>query len=191
MIKQLLWSVLMLSLLAGCGTTSVKTDWKDPGYLGHGIGSVLVICVPTNLDNGNSCMDEFVSQFKKRGVSAVPAYSAMSVTAPKQEVIAKARELGLQMVLVSRFLDKKSELEIYPRQGPTMLMFPGWYDPGYELVPQEYEVIGTVLYEVASGKAIWSAVSDTLAGRSEKKVTKSYVEAMIDKLKHQGLLGGH
>lgn len=55
-------------------------------------------------------------------------------------------------------------------------------------VENEYQVFGTVLYDAVSGKAIWSAVSDTLISRSDKKALESYVRTMLKKMEGQGLI---
>ena len=188
MMKVAMMLVLAL-LLAGCSRTSVKEEWKDPGYRGPGVRSVVVLVLPPDIE-GNRTADEFVAQLGERGISAVAGYKAMPASAATREaVMEKARELGYEMVLVSSFLDRRRELDIYPRQGPSLIMMPGfdiW--PSHELVENEYLVFATNLYQVASGKPIWSAVSDTFARGSTQKDLRSYVKAVLRKMERQGLL---
>lgn len=191
MLKVAMLVLALVLLVAGCSRTTVKEEWKDPGYSGRGTGSVVVLVLPPDLE-GNRAADEFVAQLGRRGVSAVPGYQAMpGSAASKEAVLARARELGFQSVLVSSFLDRRSELGIYPRQSPSMIMMPDfdlW--PSYELVENQYLVFATVLYDAASGKAIWSALSDTFARGSSKKDVRSYVKAVLKKMERQGLLAG-
>lgn len=183
-------TMLALALVvAACSRTTVKDEWKDPGYSGPGISSVVVLVVPPDVE-GNRTADEFAQQLAQRGVSAVPGYKAMpDSAASKEAVLAKARELGFQAVLVSSFLDKRRELGIYPYQGPSMIMMPDWNMwPSYEMVENEYLVFATALYDAATGKAIWSAVSDTFVRGSPQKDLKSYVKAVLKKMEKQGLV---
>ena len=83
----------------------------------------------------------------------------------------------------------RSQLDIYPRENTSMLLMPElniWSSNRY--VENEYQVFGTVLYDAVSGKAIWSAVSDTLISRSDKKALESYVRTMLKKMEGQGLI---
>jgi hypothetical protein len=150
---------------------------------------VVVLVLPPDVE-GNRTADEFVTQLGERGISAVAGYKAMPASAASREaVLEKARELGYQMVLVSSFLDRRSELGIYPRQGPSMIMMPDWNMwPAYELVENQYLVFATALYQTATGKAIWSAVSDTFVRGSPQKDLRSYVKAVLKKMERQGLL---
>jgi len=188
--KKFLLMFAIAMLLAGCAQTKVKDEWKDPGYSGGKVRSVIVLALPPDLE-GKQAMDEFASQLAERGISAVPGYQTTAASAAsKEEFMVKARELGYQMVLISRFLDKRSELGIYQRGSSSMLLMPDLYMwPSYEYVENEFMVFGTALYDAASGKAVWSAVSDTFVKGSDKKNLKSYVKTMLKKMERQGLVG--
>ena len=149
----------------------------------------MVLVLPPDVE-GNRSADQFVAQLKERGISAAPGYKAMPASAASKEgVMAKARDLGFEMVLVSSFLDRKRELAIYPRGSTSMILMPD-YDmwPTYEYRENEYVVFATVLYDAATGKPVWSAVSDTFVKGSDKKVSKSYVKAVLKKMERQGLI---
>lgn len=180
----------LVVLVAGCSRTKVVDEWKDPGYSGAAIRSVVVLVLPPDVE-GNRTADEFALQLSQRGSTAVPGYKAMPASAASREaVLAKARELGYEKVLVSSFLDRRRELGIYPRQGPSMVMMPDWEPwPNYEFVENEYLVFATALYEVSTGKKIWSALSDTFVRGSPQKDLKSYVKAVLKKMEKQGLVG--
>lgn len=188
--KKFLLMFAIAMLLAGCAQTKVKTEWKDPGYSGGKLRSVIVLALPPDLE-GKQAMDIFASQLAERGVSAVPGYQTTAASAAsKEEFMAKARELGYQMVLISRFLDKRSEYALYQRGSSSMLLMPDLYMwPSYEYVENEFLVFATALYDAASGKAVWSAVSDTFVKGSDKKNYQSYVKTVLKKMERQGLVG--
>lgn len=182
--------VAMLLVVGGCAQTTVQNEWRDPGFPGARVDSVIVLALPPDAE-GKLCMDEFVRQLEKRKVSAVAAYStAAAAAASKEEFLVKAREAGYRMALVSRFLDSRSELEIYPRSTPSMILAPGWdVWPTHEYRENEFLIFSTTLYDTTEKKAIWSAVSDTYVKRSDLKTVESYVKAILKKMERQGLIG--
>ena len=177
---------VVAGILCGCNQTKVKTEWKDPGYTGPAVSSVVALCLPAD-SKEKECEDEFVRQLTKDGISAVPGHSAIAAAGSKESAMAKAREMGVGMVLVSRFLQIKSEVDPPVYGGPMFMQgLDVWAEyPRY--LERQYQVFATVLYD-ANGKVIWSAVSDTFASSSEKKTMAHYVSAMIKKMKHQGLI---
>jgi hypothetical protein len=186
--KELTILALAFAFLPGCSQTTLRSEWKDPGYTGPGVRSVVVLCLPSDTKE-KECEDEFVRQLQKAGISAAPGYSTTAeASVSKESALAKAREMGISRVLVSRFLQYRSQLDVYPENNSMMLM------PDYDMwsthrfVENQYQVFGTVLYDSLNGKTIWSAVSDTVLQSSEKKSVESYVRAMIKKLERQQLL---
>lgn len=189
--KTLLIPVLLLICMAGCATTTVTNEWKDPDYSGTALQSVIVLGLPAGLEIGRLSTDEFVKQLKDRGMYAVSGYSApFAAVLSQRTVLAKARELDIKMVLVSRFLDNKTEMSFNNVDKSGVMLMPGfdiWADDQYYVL-NDFQVFRTILYDAASGKAIWSAVSDTFVNGSEKRILKSYVKAMLKKMEGHGLL---
>lgn len=188
MIRQLIGSTLVFGLLTGCATT-IKKEWKDPKFAGPAARSVIVLCLPTD-SKEKECEEDFLAVLKDEHITAVPGYTTSAAMATKEGAMAKARELGIPRVLVSRFIHKKTELDIYTPEPPMMLMGgPDWYfweGPEYE--EHEYQVFATALYDSATGKPIWSALSDTFLRSTVQKGMKSYAKSMVRRLEHQGLL---
>ncbi|GFO68754.1 hypothetical protein GMLC_23330 [Geomonas limicola] len=183
----LLVCVAVAALSFGCSATTVQTEWKDPGYHGPAASALLVACLPAD-SKERECEDEFVRQLSPKGIRATPAYRASAAPLGREALMAKARELGVKRVLVSRFVENKSQLDVYHRQTSMILMpdYDMWND--YQFVENQYLVFGTMLYDAETGKTIWSAVSDTYLRSSEQKSMDSYVEKMVKKLEKQGLL---
>jgi len=175
--------------VAGCASTTVNDEWRAPGYSGRVIRSVVVVGLPVGSVIGNQCSDEIAGQLGKRGISATPGYTSMPAAPSMEGATAKARESGRDAVLVCRFVERKSQLDVYPREDQSMMLrrdMEIW--PTNEYVEHNYDVFQTILYDAATGKAIWSAMSDTYASRSEKKVLESYVKTMLKQMERQGLI---
>jgi hypothetical protein len=189
--QKMVSSLLLVLALGGCASTEVQQEWRDPGYRGGGAGSVLVVGLPAGSPTGLGCMNEFVKQLNEQGIPATPGYdSSTGATATRETTMAKAQEVRADKLLVCRFLNKETQLDIYPREGGSMLLRHRDIDiwgPN-EYVQNEYQVFSTILYHADTGKPIWSAVSDTSSLRSEEKVYRSYVDAVIKQLQHQGLI---
>lgn len=186
---QKVFSLIVLTVLVtGCASTTIDRQWRDPGYRGPGARSAIVVGLPAESPAGLGCTDEFVKQLRERQIQAVPGYGTAAVLS-KERGIEKARELGVDVLLVCRFLERRTQLDIYPRDTETLLLGPNveLWSP-VEYVENPYDVFGTAVYDAATGKAIWSAESDTYAGTSQKKIIPSYVKAMVRKLEEEGLL---
>jgi hypothetical protein len=175
--------------LAGCSATSVHDEWKQPGFRGHSIGSLLIVGLPENSAIGNECADEFVRQLTERHVSATAGYKVIPLGSSRDAIMAKARELRCDAVLVSTFRERKTEFDIYPSQNQSIMQWPDLFmwSPS-EYTESRYDVFMTFVYEAATGTAVWSAVSDTFVGQSQQKVLKSYVKAMLKRMEKGGLL---
>lgn len=178
-------------LLTGCVSTQVQEEWMDPAYRGRGAQSLIVLGLPAGSETGSACMDEFTRQLSERGVSATAGYGTAPAAASKEGAMARARETGADSVLVCRFLRKETQLDIYPVENESMLLGDiDMWGPN-EYVQNEYQVFGTVLYDAVTGKALWSAVSDTSASGSQRKMMKSYVGTMLRQMQDRGVLGVH
>jgi hypothetical protein len=187
--KLFLLLLVAAAFTAGCSMTTVHDEWKEPGTRGHSFKSFLVIGLPDNSPIGNECADEFVKHLKERGVKATAGYAVLPPRSQREAVMAKAREIGSYAVLVSTFRERRSQLDIYPSQDQSLLLWPDLYmwSPD-QVVENNYDVFATFLYDSTTGQPVWSALSDTLAGQSERKVLKSYVKAILRKMEKEGLL---
>jgi hypothetical protein len=189
--RKVIVSLLFALSLAGCASTTVQREWKDPAYRSRLMHSALVLGLPAGYETGRGCMNEFVRQLGERAVSARPAYGSSAPPAiTRAATIAKAREAGADVVLVCRFMQKRTQLDVYPGESPSAIMMPDWYMwEGPEYVENQYDVFGTMLYETATGKPVWSAISDTSVSAADKKIMESYVKKMLKRMEEQGLVG--
>lgn len=182
-------SAIFAALLAGCASTTVQTEWRDASYAGTTPRSVMVLGVPLNSVIGNDCTDEFTRQLSEHGIAAIAGYRSVSGPQPTGKVIQKARELKQNGVLVCRFLQRERRLEVYPTGEPMMFGPELEMWPPYDYVENEYDIFRTTYYDTATGKPVWSAISDSYPGGAEKKVLHSYVKTMLKKMEKQGLIG--
>lgn len=202
----LIWlglAVFLASLVASCGTTSMKSAWKDDTFQTTP-KKFMVIGVAKNAGVRRFYEDQFVNVLKKRGVDAIPSYVhfAGDGRVDSTAAIAKIKELGVDAVLITRLLDKKTVETYYPPtttyMGPSYYpsYYGGWYGyyggsydyattPGYTAV-EDYYSLETNIYDMNTMKLIYSGLSETgiSSGASDsvvKEVVQVLSESMIEK----------
>jgi hypothetical protein len=181
-----LWIVTVMAfLVTGCLTTTVNEEWKEPGS-NYAVHSVVVLGMPLDTAIGHQCSDTFVKELNNRGILATPGYNMISASATKEKIMATAKGMGRQGVVICRFLERRSQIDVYPREPVSRFDYEMWGSNEY--VENSYDVFGTNLYDSATGRLVWSANSDTYAGGSAKKVVESYVKTMVKKMEKEGLI---
>ena len=183
-------------VLASCSSTTLTAVWKDPSYQGGNLGKVLIVGVARNDAIRRLFEDEFTARLKARGTDASPSYRIIASTEmlDQDTVNARIESLGMDAVLITRFVNQKKET-VYT---PGTYYSGGWYDwysrgygyvtsPGYYT---EYEVIrlSTNVYETQTGKMIWSGLSDTVTGGSTEVEIKEVIDAIIKSLSSNQLI---
>jgi hypothetical protein len=70
-------AAVALVLLAGCASTRMETQWRDPQYAGPALKGqkVLVVCRVQDETLRRVCEDQWTMQLGARGVTAVRSYS--------------------------------------------------------------------------------------------------------------------
>ena len=191
------WGVLRMTaaisvlLLTSCSATTMSAVWKNPNYQGGKLEKVLVVGVAKDDVIRRLFEDEFTRRLKAHGTDAYPSYSIIpsSEMLDEETVNAKIANLGMDAVLVTRFVDKKKETVYTPG---TTYYAGGWYNwysrgYGYATSPgyySEYEVISmsTNIYDAQTGGMIWSGLSDTVTGGSVQVEIKELIDAITKSL---------
>ncbi len=188
-------------LLSSCASTSLVHVWKDEAHLNK-IRSVLIIGVTNKQYIKRSFEDEFVSQFKAKGINAVAAFRVLpsNKKLEKEEIRLKAKELNIDTVLVSRLVERKTvETYIPPRveivdRGPYFgphhhhnlhNYYRRSFDivtiPGYTIV-EKFIVLETNLYDAKTEEIFWSVLSETSLGEPSNKRITSLVTSLVANL---------
>jgi len=216
--RKLLNLLLLLAgafLVSACSATVLSGSWSDPSYAGGPVRKVMVIGVTDNDLVRRMFEDEFTRQFKDRGVTARSSYTMFTYAQLKdrQAVEAKVREQGIDKVLVSRLVKKRTEDVTSPGYvrgssdergyyGPSSryrdTRYRNWYSDystTYDVVYQpattyqvEVATIESNLYDLAGGQPVWSAVLETELGGNRDEVVKSFVDVVVKDLKVKGFL---
>jgi hypothetical protein len=193
--------IIVLLAMISCATTTMKAVWKDESYQGE-ITNVLVIGVSKQPVRKRYFEDEFVRQLNARGLSATPSYRIFpsEEMLEKDIVLSKIREMGIDTVLITRMVDKKTVETYVP--GTTHMYTPPihyrsvrgyyggtgiYYEPGHT-IQNEVVVLETNLYDKKSEDLIWSAQSETIVEGPEERVVKKFIKRIVKKLSENNLI---
>jgi uncharacterized protein YbjQ (UPF0145 family) len=195
--------IVSLSVLVSCTGTKLVSEWKDDQYQGRP-ANVFVIAVSNDRGPRSLVEDEFVRQLKARGTGAVASYTMFSADAKvtKEDVLSKVRELGADAILVMRFLKKEAgdthtPLRRYAVPQGFETSWDAYYgyggavtDVGVRDVSYDYDVITmeTTLYDAATRRPLWSALSDTAYQGGAIKQIKPFTSTIIRRLAHEKLV---
>jgi hypothetical protein len=184
--------LVAVTLFTGCLATEVTSTWKDPSYQGSP-KKILVYSVLKNQTQRRVLEDEFVGQFKYRGINAVPAYDVFPGEEPvKREVLKeKLMSEGFDTLLLTRITGtRKEQVQMTSYQPSNYGSYQGYYGAGYSsysssyMVEDYYVTTETSLFDVASEKMIWSGVGDTWWIKDkEQKILKDYVALMTEAIR--------
>jgi hypothetical protein len=199
--------VMAVTMLAACAATKVTAVWKDESYQGRP-RKVLVYAVVKNGTNRRIIEDEFVNRLKSRGIDAIPGYDVFpGDDLVKEEVLGeKIKDLGIDTLLLTRLTGSK-EIQVqvpgtvtYQPMSPAMYQpspyyrtWQGYYNtgytavytPGYTTTEETYVMAEANLYDVATGKLIWTASTQTKVGERTQKIIKNYVAVIMGAMRKQ------
>jgi hypothetical protein len=203
-------AVLSLFLMSSCASTKLAAVWKDESYT-EKVNNVLVIGISKKTTVKRFFEDEFVKRFKARGINAVPSYSVFPEEGKmgKGEIEAKARELGLDAVLLTRMIDKKTletyiPGQVYVAPGRSYDRYYdhyrrggyyGYYGRGYDYIytpgytiEEKVVYMETNIYLTEGDKLIWSALSETFIEGAPYDLIKSFIDLLMKDLSKKGLV---
>ena len=165
----------LVVLLNGCASTRMQSVERAPDFQSERIRKVLVVSLSSTPEIRQMVEDEFVHQWKDRGVQAEASYVVLptGTTLDKAGVAPVAKARGYDSVLVNRLMSRQAidrEVRVHKigESGPPedSQNMSGYLNavvasPQY---PIDYSVavLSSNLYDVATEKKIWSGVSQTL-----------------------------
>jgi hypothetical protein len=193
---SLMLKMLPFAAFLACATTSTKvaTSWKAPDY--GGMKNVLVAGIAKDPATRRAFEDSFVEQLKKHKVAATPSYTVFpgDKIPSKEEAGAYMKKNSIDTILITRVTDTKDVQTYVPGTTSPYSSYWGYYgygwnytySPGYT-VENTQVVLETNLYNVANEALEWTAVSDTTTQGDRKDVIKSFIPAIVNKMKDDKL----
>jgi hypothetical protein len=175
--QKSIWAsmVAVSILLTACATTKFTSIWKNETYQGHP-AKIMVIAVSKTTASRRLIEDAFVKELKDYETDAIVSYTTLPdrSVADKGIINAKAKEVGADTVLITKAVGRKT--------GVTESPFATYED---EYIDEE-----TNLYDVKSGKLIWTASSETWIKEtaSEGSRIRAFAKVIVRRLSEQELV---
>jgi hypothetical protein len=182
----------MLMLLLACASTDLTAVWKDVQYKGHA-RKIMVIGILQSPVIQRQFEDEMARRLKEHRTEAIAGYTVLPDRPEDDRAAAeqKIRELGADAVLIVQVVDKKTVTTYVPPSTQALRYPAGYYGSTWQgyyayspgtMVQDDYAVVQTNLYDLASGKLIWTASSETLLGDNTGSRVATFVKVIVKSL---------
>ncbi len=195
-------SVFFLALLSSCTSTKITSVWMDSKKAGTSFNDIMIIGIANEEHNRRLFEEQFANQLRAAGVESEVSYALLPQgTAIDRETVAAAIEgKTIDAIIVTHLVGVEEETVYRPSMDyrPAYGYYDGLYSyyphvhtyvhqPGY-YTTHEVVKLETNLYEVATGKLVWSAQSKSFAPDSAKNVIDELVTLVIKDLQQKALI---
>jgi hypothetical protein len=172
--------VLALGLVLSCNAprTAVTHVWQAP--MPRAIKSVVVFAGVPDEAGRRTLEDRFATELARHDVKALRAYDALPGAADDAQVRARAKQLGVEGVLVVKPKARTDKTSYVPNRGGAWSTYQGptWEDPRY-LAADATVTFETSLWDAhASEELLWSVTTRTTKpeqGGGEASLVKTIV----------------
>ncbi len=192
----------MMLALGSCAQTKIKGIWKDPTYRGGRVQKIMVLAVADNPNGRRIFENQFVAEFGRRGVEAIPSHRLLpgEEKLEKDAILAAVEEAGIDAVVVTRMVGMDIKFTqgtggVYAVPSPYYSSFYGYYSYSYVYVqaPPQYGAketasLETNIYTVSGEKLVWTVLSKTFKKHSISDAIISITGTLIDQMIKDGLV---
>ncbi len=191
-VRHIILITFIIITITSCATTNLTSVWKDDSFTGKA-DKIFIIGASQKPGVRRIFEREFVNQLKSRGINAVASdkYIPGDKMLDKDVIVSKIRELDVNIVLVTRLLEKKNIARQIPGYYSTwdryyQESFTSSCPRGFHC--EDIAALETNLYDVKSEKLIWSAITETNVESGTYDVIKDFIESIIKGLTKDNIL---
>jgi hypothetical protein len=194
--------LLGTALLATCAAkTEIPNAWRNPAHEGVPYQKIFVIGVGENEANRRLFEDRFAAALSGKGTVASASYGTLpqSQRLTEAQVRRAIRGGSYDGVIVTRALGVEEKQEYVP---PRTYTVPGYYRGFYGYYGSSWDVVHepgyyrtytivrleTNLYDVRTGKLVWSGQSETFNPSSLAEIIDSATKAVAKRLRKESLV---
>ena len=193
-----LFPFALAGVITGCSSLQIDS-WTDPAAKGRPMGKAMVVGVTDSEALQRQYEGLFVEHLKQAGVEAMASsdHFPADTRLEKEPLQEKLAGEGVTSLLVTRVIDEKEKAQyVAPVSYPSSYnSFFGYYrysfdyvhSPGYVNTYVEIH-LETNLYDVETGKLVWSGRKKITDDRSDKKNMEQVIKATVKDLQKNGLL---
>jgi regulator of RNase E activity RraB len=197
-----LGAILLVFAFGACSTTTLTQVWKDPELKAGALKKIVVVAIANTPTRRQFFEDELAKHLASHGMSVIKSYNVMTLEEMKDKKGAAEvfRGMGMDAVLAARLVDRKTiEKSSTTRHVISIGHFYGGWEGYYEteyaymLSPSQNDVeevakLETNVWDLATKKLAWSALSDTWLDRAAKDVLLSdFLGTLVSRMKADGM----
>jgi hypothetical protein len=190
----------LVTLVAGCQTTSIQSAWYDTNFRGGPMRKIVVVGSVESVSDGRVFEDIFAEKLRAAGVEGVAGHTviaddARGGDAPFAAAVAKSGAQGLLLVRVLR-VDTRTQVSTTMVPGGMGWGWGGgWGSPfGPSMVPvqqvSQYDLasVESKLFDVQTKQLVWAATTTTFNPRSVARETPGFADVIIGQLAQRGII---
>jgi hypothetical protein len=197
-IRSLFLPLALLTLVAGCQTTSIQSAWYDTNFRGGPMRKIVVVGSVNTISDGRLFEDIFAENLRAAGVEGVAGYTviadeARAGEAPFANAVANTGAQGLLLVRLLR-VDTRTQVSTTMVSGGMGWGW-GWGGPiGPAMVPvqqiNQYDLatVESKLYDVQTKQLVWAATTTTFNPTSVARETPRFAGVIIGQLAQRGII---
>ncbi len=201
---------VVLVFATSCLSTKISASWKDPDYTGKKFEKILVWGLSDDISARATVEDEVAYFLNLEKIASV---SGSDIAPPNRKALphdieeskAVLNKNGFDGVLTMGLIDKKEETRYVEGSGYYQPMAYGYYGSFYSYYPymygnvyqpghyatSEHIYIETNLWDVETGKLVWSAQTETVDPSSIENFANSYARDIVGELIKKGIRDSH
>ena len=198
--------VLFVALIAvGCASTKIIGSWKNADST-KAYSKIMIVGLSSNMVAKTNVEAQMAKVLGAQGVKAMGAGNIFSPEVKitdemKQQVSAKLKSEGYDGLLTLAVISVDKETSYVPGTTYAPYAYPGYssywgyygyyapqvYSPGYYVDSKVYNIEAN-LYDVESGKLMWSARSESTDPSSLDSFSRQYSEVVVFQLQKDKML---
>jgi hypothetical protein len=197
-IRSLMVLLVLVALVSGCQSTSIRSAWFDTDFAGPPFHKIIVVGSINSVTDGRVFEDIFAERLRAAGVEGVRGYTVIPDDArgSDEAFVAAVVNSGAQGLLLVRLLGVETRTQV------TTTMVSGgmgwgrgtWGGPTRTMVPvqqiSQYDVaaVETKLFDVPTKELVWAATTTTFSPRSVAQETPAFADLVIGQLAARGII---
>jgi len=199
-LRSLLLPLALLTFVAGCQSTSIRSAWYDTNFRGGPMRKIVVVGSVDSVADGRVFEDIFAEKLRAAGVDGVAGHTVIAddARAGDAEFAAGVAKSGAQGLLLVRLLRVDTRTQVSTTMvsgGMGWGWGGGWGSPfGRTMVPvqqvSQYDLatVESKLFDVQTKQLVWAATSTTLNPTSVARETPGFADVIIGQLAQRGII---
>ena len=200
-----LLTIVICIFLASCSKTKFTKQWIDEDFNKEPYDDILILAVADKKGNRIDAENFYVEKLSEAGINAIPSYDILPVTKEITKESVGAAIDGLQLdativmfatgITTEEYYIPSRRFGVYAGYGYSHAHYGGFHNyyphainyvwlPSYDNT-HAVITLETSLFDLETGKMVWSGQSNTFAPDSVDDVIKSITELTIKEMKKE------